>query len=103
MTGPEAVDYHQAWLQNAERAGVPSDVVDEIARRHSITPDSFAVLLALAEINDPAGNAFFLIPRGTSGDDARRAVLMTYIVNAGTGYGTAGSRPADFTETPYSA
>jgi hypothetical protein len=103
MTRPEAVDYYQAWLQNAERAGIPSDVVAEIARRHSITPPSFAVLLALTEINDPAGKSFFLIPRGTSGDDARRAALMTYILNAGTGYGTAGGRPADFTETPYSA
>ena len=101
MTRPEAVDYHNAWLQNAERTGVPSDVVAEIARRHSITPDSFAVLLALAEINDPAGKSFFLIPRGTSGDDARRAALMTYILNAGTGYGTAGSRPASGLFTTY--
>ena len=57
----------------------------------------------MAEINDPDGKSFFLIPRGTSGDDARSATLMTYILNAGTGYGRRASRPADFPETPYSA
>jgi hypothetical protein len=103
MIGPDAIDYHQAWLDNAERNGVPADVVAEIARRHGITPRSFAVLQTLTEINDPAGKSFFLIPRGTPGHDARRATLMTYILNAGTGYGTAGRRPADFPETPYSA
>lgn len=103
MTRPAATDYHAKWLENAERRGVPSAVVAEIARRHGITARSFAVLAALMEINDPDGKSFFLLPRGTNADDAREAALMTYVVNAGTGYGNANTRPADFAETPYGA
>jgi len=78
-------------------------VVAEIARRHTITPASFQVLENMAEIKDPGGKSFFLLPPGTSGHDARDAVLMTYILNAGTDYGTAGKQPADFPATPYGA
>ena len=81
---------------------MPPKVTSEIALRHDITAESFRVLEKLAEINDPDGKSFFLIPAGTSGDEARTAVLMTYVLNAGTGYGRAGGQPADFAETPYS-
>lgn len=95
--------YHKQWRQNAERRGVPSEIVAEIARRHGITAQSFAILEQLTEINDPDDKSFFLLPRGASGDDARTAALLTYVLNAGTDYGKAGNRPADFTETPYTA
>ncbi len=104
-----ACDGHTAWLQNAARRGVHAAVLAEIVRRHGITPDSFQVMEALEEIKDPDGKSFFLIPPGTSGDDARRAVLMTYVLNAGTGYGKTAGLPGlrgagnDFPETPYSA
>jgi hypothetical protein len=95
--------YFQKWLENAERRGVPSGVVDEIARRHAITPESFEILEKTEEIKDPGGKSFFLIPPATGRHDAREATLLTYIVNAGTGYAEAGGRPTDFPETPYSA
>jgi hypothetical protein len=95
--------HHERWLENAERQGVPSEVVTEIARRHDITADSFRVLEKFTEIKDPHGKSFFLVPAGTTGGDARNAALITYILNAGTGYGRADGRPADFPETPYSA
>jgi hypothetical protein len=97
---------HQKWLENAARQGVPPDVIAEIARRHGITAESFHILEKMEEIKDPDGKSFFLIPRRTSGNDARNAALMTYILNAGTGYGKAGEQPGvanDFPETPYSA
>ena len=101
--GPGAEDYHKKWLENTERQGVPSEVVAEITRQHGITPVSFTILGLFTEIKDPDDKSFFLITRGTSGDDARKAALMTYILNAGTGYGKAGEQPTDFPETPYSA
>jgi hypothetical protein len=95
--------YHTKWLENAKRQGVPPQVIADIARQHDITPTSFQILVELTEIKDPDGKSFFLIPPGTSGDDARQAALMTYILNAGTDYGKAGTHPSDFPETPYSA
>ena len=95
--------YSKKWLENAERRGVPSAVVVEIARRHSIAPESFQILEEMEEVEDPEGKSFFLLPPGTGGNDARKATLMTFIVNAGTDYGKASGRPADFPETPYSA
>jgi hypothetical protein len=95
--------YHKKWLENAERQGVPSEVVAEIARQHDITTESFTILGQFTEIKDPDGKSFFLIARATSGDDARNAALMTYVLNAGTDYGKAGKQPTDFPETPYSA
>jgi hypothetical protein len=94
------------WSENAERQGVPPEEIVAIARQHGITPASFKVLQKMEEINDPEGKSFFLIPSRTSGNDARKAVLMTYILNAGTDYGKAGKQPGvtnDFPETPYSA
>ncbi|WP_254848295.1 hypothetical protein [Mycobacterium sp. SP-6446] len=95
--------YHRQWLENAERRGVPSDVVAAIAREHGITPESFTILAHCAEIKDPDGKSFFLLPRGVAGSDARKAALMTYVLNAGTDYGRAGKQPTDFPETPYTA
>ncbi len=92
----EAQGHSKKWLENAQRRGVPSDVVVEIARRHAITPESFAILKKTGEIRDPHGKSFFLLAPDTNGDDARKATLMTYILNAGTDYGKAGRRPADF-------
>ncbi|BBZ40588.1 hypothetical protein MCNS_36510 [Mycobacterium conspicuum] len=97
---------YRRWLENAARSGVPAAVIGEIERRHRITPDSFDVLREMEEITDPDGKSFFLIPRDARGSDARRAVLMTYIFNADTGYATAGARPGatnDFPDPPYSA
>jgi hypothetical protein len=85
---------------------VPADVVEEIKRRHGITPDSFGILEQMEEIADPDGKSFFLLPRRFRGSDARQAALMTYIFNADTGYAKAGAQPGvtnDFPETPYSA
>jgi hypothetical protein len=97
---------HQQWLENAARRSVSADVIAEIARRHGITAESFDILEKMEEITDPDGKSFFLIPRRTSGSGARKATLMTYIFNAGTGYAQAGEQPGvtnDFPETPYSA
>jgi hypothetical protein len=97
---------HQKWLENAAHRGVPAEVIVEIARRHDITTESFDILQKMEEITDHDGKSFFLIPRRTSGSDAREAALMTYIFNAGTGYAKAGEWPGvinDFPETPYSA
>jgi hypothetical protein len=99
----ETQGYFKRWLENAERRRVPSGVVAEIARRHAITPESFAVLEKTEEIKDPHGKSFFLLQPGTSGDDARNATLMTYVLNAGTDYGRAGKRSPDFSQTPYCA
>lgn len=95
--------YCMRWRENAERRGVDPRAVAEIARRHGITAASFAVLATMAEIKDPGGQSFFLLPPGTRGGDARAAALMTYILNAGTDYGAAGKRPTDFPPTPYCA
>jgi hypothetical protein len=103
LTDARARGYFKVWLENAERRGVSPGVVDEIARRHAVTPESFCILEELEQIKDPQGKSFFLIPPGTSGRDAREATLMTFVVNAGTGYGKVGARPADFPETPYCA
>lgn len=94
---------HDRWLANAARRDIPADSTAGIARQHHITPDSFAVLGRCEEITDPDGKSFFLLPRDASGGDARTAALMTYVFNAGTGYGTPGKQRTDFPETPYSA
>ncbi|MCV7193291.1 hypothetical protein [Mycolicibacterium brumae] len=89
------------WRENAGRRGVGPPALAAIADRCRITADSFAVLDALTEITDPAGKSFFAIPAGSSAGDIAAAVLMTYVLNAGTGYRAAGA-PGDFAETPYS-
>jgi hypothetical protein len=101
LNGP-ADGYYKKWLENAERRGVPPQVIVEIARRHHITPDSFKVLDGMEEVKDPDGKSYFLMPKGTTGAEARKAVLMTYILNCGTDYAAAPGKK-DFAETPYSA
>lgn len=93
--------YYREWLENAERQGVPPETIVDIARRHDITPSSFDVLAGMQRVKDPDGKSFFQLPKDTSGEDARKAVLMTYILNAGTDYGEG--TPNDFTPEPYSA
>ncbi|OBG76428.1 MULTISPECIES: hypothetical protein [unclassified Mycobacterium] len=99
----DAQGYWTRWHDNAERCGVAPSVVDEITRRYGISPASFRVLDALTEVRDPDGKSFFVLPRGIAGQHAREAALMTYVVNAGTGYGKAGDGPTDFPATPYAA
>lgn len=94
--------YHTKWLRNAERREVSRRAVVEIARRGALTPESFRVLRDMEELEDPDGKSFFLIPPGTPGADVRRAALLTYVLNAGTDYGTPG-RPADFPAAAYCA
>lgn len=96
----DAQGYWERWRDNAEREGVAPSVVASIARRYGITAASFRVLESLTEIRDPHGKSFFVLPRETAGQHAREAVLMTYLVNAGTHYGKAGE-PTDFPPTPY--
>lgn len=91
---------HHTWLGNLEKRAVAPHVVAGIIRRHAITRDTFRALDALVEITDPVGRSYFLLPRGAGGAAAREAVLLTYLLNAGTGYGRAGH---DFPETPYCA
>jgi hypothetical protein len=100
---PVTPAYHDAWLGNAARREVPPEVIAEITRRHGIIPDSFEILEKSEEIRDPDAKSFFLLPPDASGSHAREVVLMTYVFNAGTGYGKAGTRPTDFPDTPYSA
>ncbi|WP_406817422.1 hypothetical protein [Mycobacterium sp. M23085] len=97
----DAQGYCTRWRDNAERRGVTAPVVAEIARRHGITTSRFGVLENMAELNDPHGKSFFLIPPYLDGARARDAALITYVLNADTGYGKPGARPADFPATPY--
>ncbi|MGU3499834.1 EspA/EspE family type VII secretion system effector [Mycobacterium sp. C31M] len=101
LDGPPPDGLYKEWLDNAERQGVPPETIVDIARRHNITPSSFAVLKDMPRVRDPDGKTFFQLPKGTSGEDARKAVLMTYIFNAGTDYGDGTA--TDFTPEPYSA
>jgi hypothetical protein len=94
--------YSTAWRENAERRGVPAGVVAEIARWNAITPESFAALENTEEITDPHGKSYFLLPPDITDLGARRATLLTYVLNAGTGYGKTG-QTTDFPETPYCA
>lgn len=93
---------HRAWLTNLDRHAVSPHAVADIVRGQSITRGSFRALDAMEQITDPDGKSFFVVPREAGGDDARQAVLLTYILNAGTGYGRPGVG-SDFPETPYGA
>ncbi|PJJ57044.1 hypothetical protein CLV56_1263 [Mumia flava] len=92
---------YRRWLENAARRGVEIRSLILIAREQELGADGFAVLDGLEELVDRNGKSFFLLPRGLTATQARRAVLMTYVLNAGTDYGKA-SRDNDFDETPYS-
>jgi hypothetical protein len=97
---------YEEWLQNASANGVPPEEIVKIARDHDITPESFKVLDGLERVDEDHGTGatFFLLPPGTNAETARKAALMTYVLNAGTDYGTAdGSAGNDFEETPYTS
>lgn len=91
--------YARKWRENARRRNLPPEVLAEILVEIAAGSD-LAILQDTEEIIDSRGKSFFLLPRNTSGEVARKAALMTYVVNAGTDYGGAGS---DFPETPYGA
>lgn len=105
LTGPPASGHYREWLENAVLRGVPIDTITKMAAEHHITPDDFKILDGMEEIReDEDGNgifkSYFLMPTDISGDDAAKAVRMTYILNAGTDYGTEGEA-TDFAPTPY--
>lgn len=93
---------HRAWLSNIDRRAVGPHAVTEIVRAQGITRDTFRSLDVMEQVTDPDGKSFFVIPRTAGGDAVRRAVLLTYLLNAGTGYGRRGAC-SDFPETPYGA
>jgi hypothetical protein len=89
---------YEEWIRNTVENDVSIDTVIAIARDHDIRPESFDVLRGLEEITDNDGKSFFVLDPDMSGDEARDAVLMTYILNAGTGY-----ENGDYAPTPYSS
>lgn len=99
LTGDNPGGYYEEWIRNTVENGVALDTVIDVARDHDIRPDDFNVLNDLREIKDPEDKSFFLLPSDISGADARKAVLMTYILNAGTDY--PGKPVGDFPATPY--
>ncbi|KIA64706.1 hypothetical protein FG87_12595 [Nocardia vulneris] len=107
MTGPPVSGYYRQWLENAVRRGVSIDTIKQIVADHHITPADFKILERLQEIRededgDGIFKSYFLLPTDISAADAAKAVRMTYILNAGTDYGTEGER-TDFEPTPYSS
>mgnify|MGYP000045829862 FL=1 len=102
--------YYREWLQNAAKKGAPPQVIVDIARQQHITPASFDVLKGMERVvdnnrtsTDPSDdNTYFLLPAGAGAGATRRAAVLTYILNAGTGY-TKGNPNTDFAETPYTA
>jgi hypothetical protein len=105
LTGPPVTGHYRQWLENAVRRGVPVETIKKMAADHHITPEDFKILDGMEEIReDEDGNgiskSYFLLPTDISGDDAAKAVRMTYVLNAGTDYGTEGEA-TDFKPTPY--
>ncbi|MDQ3484544.1 MAG: hypothetical protein M3445_03910 [Actinomycetota bacterium] len=98
LSGPNPGGRYEDWVRNTVEHGVSADTLIQIAGDHGITPSSFDVLDGMEMITDPDGKSFFLLDTDMSGDEARAAVLMTYILNAGTGY-----EGGDYSETPYSS
>ena len=101
LLNEEPTGYYKKWLDNAEKRGVPPEEIVKIAQQQKLDPHSFDVLNNMERVEDRDHKDFFLMPPGTSGEDARKAALMTYILNCGTDYGK--NPQTDFTETPYSA
>ncbi|MFE9577183.1 hypothetical protein ACFYO1_12415 [Nocardia sp. NPDC006044] len=106
LTGPPVSGYYRQWLENAVQRGVSLDTIKQIIAEHHITPADFKILEGLEEIRededgDGIFKSFFLLPTNISGEDAAKAVRMTYILNAGTDYGKG--HPTDFAPTPYSS
>lgn len=110
LDGPSSGMYRE-WLQNAADNDVPPETIVEIARQQNISPASFDVLKGLERVtndnqnDDPKDDTdYFMLPENVTAEQARQAALMTYIFNAGTGYGSSrGNANNDFAETPYSA
>ncbi len=98
LTGP-VTGHLSWWLDNAARRSVEPGVVVEVAGTG--LAGSLDLLQECDEITDRLGKSFFLLPPSAGGADARMAVLLAYILNAGTDYGTTAE--SDFPETPYSA
>lgn len=97
---------HRDWLLNLDRNSIPPAVTARLIRDRHITRDTFRPLDRLPRLTDPAGHTFFLLPRGSTGAELRRATLAAYLFNAGTGYAAAGRRAGvcnDFLDTAYSA
>jgi uncharacterized protein YukE len=93
--------YYREWLDNAAKRHVPPEEIVKIAQQQNINQQSFDVLNGMEKVTDKEGKSFFLMPPNTSGEDAREAALMTYVLNCGTDYGK--NPKTDFKETPYSA
>jgi hypothetical protein len=105
LTGPPVSGHYRQWLENAVRRGVSIGTIKEIAIEFHITPEDFKILDGMEEIRededgDGTFKSYFLMPKDISGDHAAKAVRMTYIMNAGTDYGTEGEAN-DFGPTPY--
>ncbi|MGC7103039.1 hypothetical protein ACPZ19_50980 [Amycolatopsis lurida] len=105
LTGPPASGHYRQWLENAERRGVSIETIKQIAAEHHIKPQDFEVLDRMEEVRededgDGIFKSYFLMPTDISGEDAAKAARMTYILNAGTDYGTEGET-TDFAPTPY--
>jgi hypothetical protein len=105
LSGPPASGHYRQWLENAVRRGVSIDTIKEMITDHHITHEDFAILDGMEEIRededgDGTRKSYFLMPTDISGDDAARAVRMTYVMNAGTDYGTEGET-TDYTPAPY--
>lgn len=99
--GMSASALHQKWLANARRQRVDPAVIDALIDRRRIGPGSFVVLASMIELADPHGASYFLLPADTTAVQARAAVLATYLLNAGTGYGARGGH-TDFAPAGYS-
>jgi hypothetical protein len=105
LSGPPAAGHYREWLENTVRRGVPADTIKKMIADHHITPADFRVLDGMEEIRededgDGIAKSYFLMPSDISGDDAAKAVRMTYVLNAGTDYGTEGET-TDFAPAPY--
>jgi len=102
--------WYEKWLLNAAKHNISIDEILKIAADHGITPEDFSLLDGLEEVKDPDGKSYFLLPKDIDPDDAVKAVLMIYILNAGTDYATADDHlnnskasKNDYSETPYSS
>ncbi|MEH3033788.1 MAG: hypothetical protein PGN07_07045 [Aeromicrobium erythreum] len=92
-------EMYRRWLENALLQDVSILTIRDVVEEHDIQPDDFDVLEGMEEVRDDTGKSFFVLPEGMSGDDARKAVLMTYVFNARTEYADSGG--TEFDEAPY--
>jgi hypothetical protein len=79
-------DWHEVWKQNARARQVGVAETAGIGRRFGITSEAFRVLDGLTSWRDRRGKVYFLLPRRITAAQARRIVLLTYVLNAGTDY-----------------